>query len=60
VIPTEIPANMKIMFLGSDTKVLNLMIATAPMIPKPTARLFPTDMIIMEVTIELKTIAWKK
>jgi hypothetical protein len=54
------PANMKIMFLGSDTKVLNLMIATAPMIPKPTARLFPTDMIIMEVTIELKTIAWKK
>jgi len=51
---------MKIMFLGSDTKVLNLMIATAPMIPKPTARLLPTDMIIMEVTIELKTIAWKK
>ena len=48
------------MFLGFLTLLRNLMIASAPNIPRPRARLSPMAIITIAATIEDKTIAWKK
>jgi hypothetical protein len=53
-IPTAIEVNMKTMFLGFLKVVLNLIIAKAPNIPKPRARLSPIACITVATGIEIK------